>query len=209
LKKSRLIGALSAAVLSFITLPSHAALTSVLSGLAVYDDVADLSWTTNANINGAMSWAAANTWAASLDIDGVAGADGWRLPSSLNSDGTGPCGPALNCNDSEMGNLFYNVLGGVAGLSITTTHNSNYDLFTNVQPNAYWSSTEYAPNPTDAWLFDVGSGGQFSGVKTGNAYAWAVQSGNVGAAIVPVPAAVWLFGSGLLGLIGLGRQRRR
>jgi hypothetical protein len=30
---------------------------------------------------------------------------------------------------------------------------------------------------------------------------------SVGAAAVPLPAAVWLFGSGLLGLIGVGRRR--
>jgi hypothetical protein len=33
------------------------------------------------------------------------------------------------------------------------------------------------------------------------------DSGNVGAAIVPLPAAVWLFGSGLLGLIGMARRK--
>jgi len=26
--------------------------------------------------------------------------------------------------------------------------------------------------------------------------------------VVPVPAAVWLFGSGLLGLVGIARKRR-
>jgi len=30
----------------------------------------------------------------------------------------------------------------------------------------------------------------------------------VGAGVVPVPAAVWLFGSGLLGLIGIARRKR-
>jgi len=37
-------------------------------------------------------------------------------------------------------------------------------------------------------------------------YAWAVYSGDVSA--VPVPAAVWLFGSGLMGLVGLDRRKR-
>jgi len=32
---------------------------------------------------------------------------------------------------------------------------------------------------------------------------------NFGAAVVPVPAAVWLFGSGLLGLIGVARRRKQ
>jgi hypothetical protein len=32
-----------------------------------------------------------------------------------------------------MGNLFYNLLGGTAASSITTSHNANYNLFQNVQ----------------------------------------------------------------------------
>ncbi len=32
---------------------------------------------------------------------------------------------------------------------------------------------------------------------------------NVGASAVPVPGAVWLFGSGLLGLVGFARRRRQ
>jgi len=41
--------------------------------------------------------------------------------------------------------------------------------------------------------------------KTFDIYAWAVRSGDVSA--VPVPAAMWLFGSGLLGLIGVARRK--
>jgi hypothetical protein len=38
-------------------------------------------------------------------------------------------------------------------------------------------------------------------------HAWAVRSGDV-PAVVPVPAAVWLFGSGLLGLLGVVKRKR-
>ncbi|MCK5091002.1 MAG: VPLPA-CTERM sorting domain-containing protein, partial [Gammaproteobacteria bacterium] len=36
------------------------------------------------------------------------------------------------------------------------------------------------------------------GGKEGNKVVWAVLDGNVSA--VPVPAAIWLFGSGLIGI---------
>jgi hypothetical protein len=104
-----------------------------------------------------------------------------------------------------MGELFYNELGGVAVSSISTTHNANYNLFTNVQTTAgYWSGSEYASNPTYAWFFYNNDGYQGSNPKTAQQYAWAVRPGDVSS--VPVPAAFWLFGSGLMGLLGLWRR---
>ena len=204
MKKSRLLGACCAAVFSVIALPSHAALIPVLGGQAYYDDVADLTWLANANFAGTtMTWAAANTWAAGLNISGVTG---WRLPTSLNSDIPVLVAQAISCTGSEMGNLFYNVLGGVASTSIAATHNANYDLFSNVQSDSYpyWSSTGYAPNPSlFAWAFHFDGGNQYYNFNTGTYYAWAVHSG-----MVPVPAAVWLFGSGLLGLVGISRRKK-
>ena len=47
-------------------------------------------------------------------------------------------------------------------------------------------------------------GGAFDG-KTGN---WVMQ-GTVSTSAVPIPAAVWLFGSGVMGLAGVARRRRR
>ena len=45
--------------------------------------------------------------------------------------------------------------------------------------------------------------------KTYGAYAWAVHDGDVAAlSSVPVPAAVWLFGSGLFGLLGFARRKK-
>jgi hypothetical protein len=32
--------------------------------------------------------------------------------------------------------------------------------------------------------------------------------GSIGTAVVPVPAAVWLFGSGLLGLVGMAKRKK-
>jgi hypothetical protein len=40
------------------------------------------------------------------------------------------------------------------------------------------------------------------------ALAWAVRDGDVAASVVPLPAAAWLFGSGLLGLFGVSRRKQ-
>lgn len=190
---------------------------------AYYDTVANLTWLADANYaqtssydaDGLMNWADANTWARGLTVGGVSD---WRLANTVQPDDTcysqsGGASSGINCIGSEMGNLFYNVLGGYAGTSIATIHNTNYDLFSNIQSSPsrlYWSASEYAPNSITAWYFVMGNGGQNYNIsKTYGLYAWAVQSGDVGASVVPIPAAVWLFGSGLIGLIGVARRRKR
>lgn len=191
---------------------ANAALLSRLGGAAVYDTDFNITWLANANANGLMTWSQANAWAAGLTVVGVSG---WRLPTSLQPDATcsiqnsnGSNG--YNCTGSEMGHLFFNELGGVAGVPIATTHNANYNLFTNIQDaqaSTYWSGTsESAPNTNYAWNYSFASGYQGTDVKDNGLYAWAVRSGDVAA--VPIPAAAWLFGSGLVGLIGFARRKK-
>ena len=122
----------------------------------------------------------------------------WSLPTTV------PDLSGFNQTGSQMGNLFYTQLGGVAGSSIATTHNANYDLFTNVQNNMYWSGSEYAPVPNSAWYFHSSYGLQGYHYKVNQFYAWAVRPGDVAA--VPVPGAFWLFGSALVALTGLKRR---
>jgi len=167
---------------------------------AYYDDVADLTWLTDANKNGAMAWVTAYKWAATLTVGGVSG---WRLPDTLQPDAS--CAGqnlisswGLNCTGSEMGYLFYNTLGNTAG-SLTST-----GPFSNVQPDLYWSATSYVGNVYDKWDFSMLNGFQSYADISSSFYGWAVKSGDV----VPVPAAVWLFGSGLLGLVGLARRKK-
>ena len=213
-----------AATTLVLSTSANAFLIERLGGLAYYDTDADLTWLADANYaytsgyintittrydNGRMEWGQANAWAAGLSVGGVGG---WRLPDTAQPD-PGCSGQYLdtygfgfNCTGSEMGNLFYNVLGGSAGSNITTTHNGNYDLFSNVL-TTYWSATEYGPwSTTHAHTFTMNGGGQGNSNMTLDYYAWAVHDGDVSA--VPVPAAVWLFGSGLLGLIGLARRKK-
>ncbi|MDH4381500.1 MAG: DUF1566 domain-containing protein [Gammaproteobacteria bacterium] len=208
--KTRTTKAVAATALTALSLMlasgAEAALVERLGGKAIYDDVADLTWlqdasyaqTTGYDADGRMNWVQANAWAGSLNIDGVTG---WRLPG-------GPMlGFGTNQTASEMGNLFYNVLGGTAGSSITTSHNANYNLFKNVQPLYYWSGVERYSSI--AWYFDFDVGVRGTSLKNYNLFGWAVRSGDVGASPVPVPGALALMGPALLGLLGVKRSRRR
>lgn len=194
-----------------VTSTANSALIERLGGLAYYDDVADLTWLADANAgagtvyntftpgSGLMDWSAANAWVVSLNVAGVTD---WRLPVIYPADAACP----LCTNDSEMGNLFYNVLGGSVGSSIVDVHNANYDFFSNIQPSSYWLAAPNEPESFHAWTFVFGSGMETTVATFAPLYAWAVHTGDVSA--VPVPAAVWLFGSGLVGLMGFATRKK-
>ncbi len=156
---------------------------------------------TDFNIStGKMTWFGAQAWANNLTLGGV---KGWNLPT------TTYMGGLYNQAQSQMGDLFYNQLGGVAGTSITMTHNANYNLFTNVHDAVYWSGSDYVPTPYLAWVFvtNVGSQNNYPYPRVNKFYALAVHAGDVAA--IPVPAAVWLFGSGLIGLLSFNRRKNK
>ena len=222
MKKSHLLGAVCACAITFVSLSANAALVSRLGGLAYYDDVADLTWLADANAAGTtMNWPDANAWAAGLDVAGVTG---WRLPDTIDVGNDGVTytttyeGVDYGYNittHSEMSNMFYNVLGNTGSYDTSGTPTGcagpNYCLtntgpFSNIQSYPYWSSTEHAPDTLDAWFFDFYNGWQSVGNKVKSYNAWAVHTGD--ASLVPIPASVWLFGSGLLGLVGVARRKK-
>ena len=212
-----------------VSTSTNAALIERLGGLAYYDDVADITWLADENYawttgydqtlygydnHGGLTWSDANTWAANLNVAGVTG---WRLPDTLQPDPScSYTSPEISfgtgCTGSELGNLFYNVLGGTAHTSINTNHNSNYDLFGYLEPAGFWSATEapiqpYPPYYDNAFSFTM-SGNLVTEEKSSNhIYAWAVHTGDVSA--VPIPTAAWLFGSGLISLIGVARRKKK
>ena len=153
--------------------------------------------TSDFGTTGTVTWFGAQAFVNYLNSINYAGSHQWGLPTTPDSDSSG----GFNKTNSQMGELFYNELGGIAGNSIP---NSNY--FSNVQAYLYWSSTEYSSDPKYmyAWLFNTFTGNQGATFKSSQYYAWAVSPGNIAA--VPVPSALLLFGTGLLGLLSLKRR---
>lgn len=186
-----------------------------------------------------MDWATANTWAASLNPYGsgitgwrlptVSPVDGTTADDvNVSYIGTEDAGYNVSApgtlyagsTASEMAHMFYNTLGdkGYCNPATSTVSScvaqagyglTNTGPFSNVLSFYYWSATEFAPYTNGAWVFIGDAGMQDAYYKTNSYLAWAVHSGDVGASTVPVPAAVWLFSSGLLGLIGMSGKRRR
>ncbi len=221
------LNVIGACIITIFPMLAEAQLLSRLGGLAVYDTDLDITWLADANAgvgsawdtnsaDGRMDWFSANGWVASLTVGGFTD---WRLPTALNQDGSGPC-HGFNCTDSEMGHLFYNELGGTPGSWILDSEDPDLALFHNIQtlllPGIpidrfnqvrYWSGTEVGYIPDRAWDFDFLDGFQDGGMDKGVHYfVWAVRSGDVSE--VPIPGTVWLFLSGLLGLVGIARSKK-
>ncbi|WP_295888043.1 DUF1566 domain-containing protein [uncultured Thiohalocapsa sp.] len=178
-----------------------------------------LMWTKNANLaasmnfgvsginaNGSMTWAKALEWIAAMNTASYAGFSDWRLWSALNSDGSGPCGPGFNCNDSELGHLFY-VEGGLSQNQAITSSTALTAVFTNMQDSVYWSGTEYAPNPLNAWNFFTDDGFQYPDNKFNQYYGWAVRPGQVAAAPLPGTALLMALGFGAMAVSHRARRR--
>ncbi len=182
---------------------------------------------------GTMNWWGANAWVNYLNSISYAGETDWRLPiispvngSTLNPtvsfDGSTDRGfnsAAVNGTASELAHLFYHELGNLGQFNTVGATQSGFGVtnagpFANLENNGYWSGTEagaeYTEGATFAWIFATANGAQGAGPKTSQGslfpyFGWAVSPGQV--APVPVPAAVYLFGSGLIGLVGLARRK--
>lgn len=214
-----------------VSLTSHAALYDRGNGM-IYDDVLDITWLQDSNyaqtsgyhIDGHMTWGEANTWAAQLVYGGY---DDWRLPSARLMNPAfpcfaddGSCDQGYNITTSELGHMFYNNLGNQAYIVVTwppindvnTSFTDAVDgdtvSFLNLEYDGYggfWYEEEFALSTNRAWDFHFLIGMQGSTVKSGTTNAWAVRDGDVAA--VPVPAAAWLFGSALIGMISLKSRK--
>jgi hypothetical protein len=141
-----------------------------------------------------------------------------RSYAPTTTDGTdGGWRDASNTPVSEMGHMYYVTLGNLgfctpddadpSGCTEQTGWGlSNTGPFSDVPSGLYWSGTECGSRC--AWMFYFSSGFQNNVFSKDTIHsAWAVHSGDV-PKVVPLPAAVWLFGSGLIGLLGVARRKR-
>jgi Protein of unknown function (DUF1566) len=156
---------------------------------------------------GTVDWWAGQALVHYLDTLDYGGSSQWALPTQPDQN------YGYNITNSQLGELYYNELHATAypasnfGILGTGTFNDtsgSVGPFINAHTYAYWSGTEYASGPRGAWSFGTDSGYQSIYNKGSQFYAWAVSPGQVNA--VPVPGAVWLFGTGMLGLLGLKRR---
>jgi hypothetical protein len=196
---------------------------------AYYDTVLDITWLADAgyaqtseyDADNRMTWDEAQSWIGTLNSSSHLGVNDWRLPQVWDSGSDGcnfsyggtDCGWNADTSTGEMASLFYDTLGN---LSVYDTEGNfpqegygltNSGPFSNIPSFYTWTDTESVANSGEAWYFHLGLGTQNDTDKTLERATWAVRSGDIGASIVPIPAAVWLFGSGL-GLLGFLRCRQ-
>lgn len=166
----------------------------------IYDDVLDITWLQDAGISGADTWSNQVAWADSLSVyDSVRDVtwSDWRLASmDVNGDGDiTSCqhgDSELECRDNEYSYIaeHYGIYSGTPG------------PFLNIQLY-YWSETPFPPDWAWGAYFLSSDYGNDPDLASKLRYGWAVRDGDVAA--IPLPAAVWLFSTGL-GLLGLRRK---
>jgi hypothetical protein len=184
--------------------------------------------------DGRMTWDQAMHWAENLVFQGY---DDWRVPTLFPVDGAVLSADRFSTNGttdfgygatglgwvnssgaiaSEMGWMYYANLGNLGrcspGNNSVCLEPPNFGLknvgpFVGIADAPYWTNQNY--NDSSAWVFEFagGSQGPISKNATDPNYAWAVRDGDVGLAPIPIPAAVYLFGSALAGL-GMLRPKR-
>lgn len=235
MKRRTLCSAL--AVCCSLTIESaHAQLFDRGGGL-IYDSDLNVTWLADANYSqtsgydsdGRMNWNDANAWAAGLEyhdsLRNVTYSD-WRLPTltDLGSPGCNyaysgtDCGYNVDITSSELAGLFYGALGNKAAVNasgqqqldsglIDDPNNPNDEsLFSNLQADYYWFGTPYDQSANYAWSFRLLTGEQKYHLAAASLMrAWAVRDGDV--APVPLPSAIWLFGTVTMGFMAVGRAK--
>lgn len=197
-------------IMVLASLSAEANLIPSTDGKTVYDTDLNITWLADASYaitsgfdtDGRMAWTQAVPWIDSLNTSGYLGVTNWRMPK-----GDPACGANLNCTNSEMGHLFYVELGGIAGGRISNSTDPDLGLFSNIVEGVYWTETVVTGVPDGHYDFNFSSGWQDGRLDSAGSNIWLVADGNVAA--VPIMPSIWLFGTGLLGLVGITRGKNK
>jgi len=191
---------------------------------------------TGVNAAGGMSWSAAQNWLTAMNDASYLGVDTWRLPENNPVNGSsydvtqsfdgstdqgynlGGAGSVLpGTTVSEMAYMYYTELGNlpyqegppvaITACGLAGTCLANTGPVANLLPELYWGASPWPDDANQRWAFSFETGEQRTQNVNAEFLVWAVADGNVfNVQTVPVPAAVWLFASALIGLAGLRRR---
>ena len=151
----------------------------------IYDTERNITWLRDVNYaktvgrspDGQLTWPKATQWVASLSYRGIRG---WRLPTALNPDGSGPT-IGSDAVGSEIGHLY---------LDVFLNYPRIVELKNGTLPCIYWTSTEATDD--EAYAFDLFTLRQGTLLKdpfvdrfaapplSGPVLAWPVHDGDVG-----------------------------
>lgn len=181
--------------------------------------------------DGQMTWDTANQWISAMNTAGYKGFHNWRMPTvtpvngvsfnvDVSFDGSTDKGYNNYSTSMELSHLFYTTLGNLGDCNTSGGCGGgangyikwglmNTGLFTNLTDvDRYWTNIENPFNSARAFDFDFAHGQTGTGNKGGTFFVWAVLDGDMGnMAAVPVPGAIWLFSSGILGLVAVSRRK--
>lgn len=196
-----------------VTAVSAGDLLSRGGGAFLYDPDADVTWVNDWNLawstnyddvapvpaevgaNGAMTWQAANDWAAGLTL---AGSSGWRLPSVNFDSGCynafpRPANAISACTSGEFSSLWTETLGGdFSDRPGVLDNQDQVTQFDNIQAGSYWTASlnDRDPSGNSAQAFSTFGGYVQDGVDS-RRYAVAVHDGDVAAGLpdpgIPAP----------------------
>jgi len=154
------------------------------------------------NWDNQVSWASGLGGSLTVNLDPLYTTDidwttGWRLPvMQLDAEG--------DLVSSEMVHLFNTSLGNSSGPGV-----KNYGDFDGLSDDQWyhWSGTEKLGTDVSAWAFWFRYGYTAYHYKIDSYYALAVHPGEV--SVIPIPSALWLLGSGLIGIVGVRRKIKK
>lgn len=160
--------------------------------------------------DGRLNWYEAEAWIGIMNAQSYLGYNDWRQPVITQPDATcslaDPSGQnyGFRCTGSELGHLFNVSLGnpneldnscfGVDRFGVDPYCLQNTGPFSNMQSFGYWSGTEYAPLPANAWSFYTSYGLQGTASKASSDLSvWPVRGGRSTASLVlPKPFQRWV-----------------